>query len=65
MNSFIDAKLRQGRSKNISYSCSGLFTSTEHRYQLFVINVILYKLIHTKLRVSVVNLLLDNSRTNR
>ena len=32
---FTDAKLRQGRSKKISCSCSGSFISTERRYQLF------------------------------
>ena len=33
--SFADAKLRQGRSKKISCSCSGSLTSTERRYQRF------------------------------
>ena len=33
--SFTDAKLRQGRSKKISCSCSVSLTSTERRYQRF------------------------------
>ena len=31
--SFTDAKIRQGRSMNISCSCCGSLTSTERRYQ--------------------------------
>ena len=33
--SFTHAKLRQGRSKKSSCSCSGSLTSTERRYQRF------------------------------
>ena len=33
--SFTDAKLRQGRNKKISCSCSGSLTSTERRYHRF------------------------------
>ena len=36
--SITDAKLQQGRSKKISYSCDGSFTSMERRYQSFLIN---------------------------
>ena len=40
-------------------------TSTERRYQRFLINVNLEKFVYTNLRVSVLNLMLDNTRTNR
>ena len=49
--------------KKISCLCSGPLTSTERRYQRFLINLNLYKLVNTKLRVSALNLMLDNTRT--
>ena len=51
--------------KKISCSCSRPFTSTERRYQRFLINLNLYKLVYTKLIVSALNLMLDNTGTNR
>ena len=51
--------------KKTSCSCSGPFTSTERRYQRSLINLNLYKLVYTKLRVSALNIMLDNTRTNR
>ena len=35
--SFTDAKLRQGHSKKNSRSCSGSLTSSERRYQRFLV----------------------------